>query len=708
MKFDAIIFDLDGVICFTDEYHYLAWKKIADDLQIPFDREINNRLRGVSRMESLDIILENYEGSMSSAEKEEIATQKNEIYKDYLKEMSEKDLSPEVQTTLNKLRRKGLLLAVGSSSKNAGFILRQIGLEGFFNAVSDGNNITNSKPDPEVFLKAAEYLHVDPEKCLVVEDAVSGVEAGHRAGMKVAALGEASRVKAADWNLETFSQLLDIAESEQEVLLATATSLLKEPYAETVTAPRVKDAAETETAFPVVLNKKEKILLDFQDHYVGYLSLQLGYRGSHPDAPVLLRVRFAERMEEFAEDAENYHGWICSSWIQEERLHVDLLPCVLDLPRRYAFRYIEIEVLDISSKYSLIVERCSLKAVSGVRDNVLSAYEGDKDLKEIDRIACRTLHNCMQTVFEDGPKRDRRLWLGDLRLQALANYETYKDYDMVKACLYLFAALPMANGKIGAGIFLEPEPEVDDQELFDYSLLFVPTLLDYYLETKDFKTLEELAEPAFRQITLALSSLGTDGVICDSDKIGWCFLDWTLELNKQAGAQGVLLYAIRAAEQIAEILHLDSKKEELAECSRNLVESARKIFRDETTGFYLSGSIKQLSWASQIWMILGGAVEKEQACELLRRLPETDAVKPVTPYLYHYYLEALLKVDMKEEALQVIRDYWGSMVKQGVDTFPELYNPDDPTESPYGGTIVNSYCHAWSCTPAYFLRKYYR
>ena len=113
MKFDAIIFDLDGVICFTDEYHYLAWKKIADDLQIPFDREINNRLRGVSRMESLDIILENYEGSMSSAEKEEIATQKNEIYKDYLKEMSEKDLSPEVQTTLNKLRRKGLLLAVG-------------------------------------------------------------------------------------------------------------------------------------------------------------------------------------------------------------------------------------------------------------------------------------------------------------------------------------------------------------------------------------------------------------------------------------------------------------------------------------------------------------------------------------------------------------------------------------------------------------------
>ena len=714
MKFDAIIFDLDGVICFTDEYHYLAWQKIADDLQIPFDREINNRLRGVSRMESLDIILENYEGSMSSAEKEQIATQKNEIYKEYLKEMSEKDLSEEVWSTLNELRKKNFLLAVGSSSRNAGFILRQIGLEDYFDAVSDGNNITNSKPDPEVFLKAAEFLHVDPEKCLVVEDAVSGVEAGHRAGMKVAGLGEASRVKAADWNLESFSQLLDIAESEQDVLLATAKSLLKAPYTELAPAPAIRiltdDGAAEEKAncFPVVLKKGGKVLLDYGNHYVGYFSLHLGYQGSHPDAPVLLKVRFAERMEEFAENAENYHGWICSSWIQEERLHVDFLPSVLELPRRYAFRYVEVEVLDISSKFSLTIADCSLTAVSGVKDEVLSGYSGDEDLKEIDRIACRTLHNCMQTVFEDGPKRDRRLWLGDLRLQALANYETYKDYDMVKACLYLFAALPMANGKIGAGMFLEPEPEVDDQELFDYSLLFVRTLLDYYLETEDLKTLEELAEPAFRQITLALSSIGTDGVICDCDKLGWCLLDWTLELNKQAGAHGVLLYALQAAELIAEILHLDSKKNEFAECAKALIESARKIFRDEETGFYLSGLNKQLSWASQIWLILGGAVEKKHARDILRKLPATDAVKPVTPYLYHYYLEALLKVDMREEALQVIRDYWGSMVQQGFDTFPELYNPDDPTESPYGGTIVNSYCHAWSCTPSYFLRKYFR
>lgn len=716
MKFDAVIFDLDGVICFTDEYHYLAWKKVADDLQIPFDREINNRLRGVSRMESLDIILEKYEGTMSSVEKEEIATQKNEIYKEYLKRMSEKDLDPAVKDTLNTLRAKGLLLAIGSSSKNAGFILRQIGLEGFFDAVSDGNNIKNSKPDPEVFLKAAEFIHADPEKCLVVEDAVSGAEAGHRAGMKVAALGEASKAGAGDWNLRQFSDLLAVIADEQTRFLEKAKSLLKEPYTEiflssslsTVTSvPQGTEAAAAALNLPAVLGKGGKLVLDLNDHYVGYVSLNLGYKGSHPDAPVLLKLRFAERLMELAEDASQYQGWICASWIQEERIHVDLIPSEYNLPRRYAFRYVEIEVLDISSKFELVVQDVILHAVSGVQDQDLAEYHGDPQLEKIDRIACRTLHNCMQTVFEDGPKRDRRLWLGDLRLQALANYETYKDYDMVKACLYLFAALPMPNGKIGAGIFLEPEPEADDQELFDYSLLFVRTLLDYYQETEDYETLEALSETAFRQITLALDALGSNGVVSDSDRLGWCFLDWNLELNRQAGAHGVLLYAVHAAEKIAEILKLDQRKEEFAECAKTLSASAQKVFRDEKTGFYLSGDAGQLSWASQIWMILGDVAGKEQACAILKKLPETEAVKPVTPYLYHYYIEALLKVGMKAEALEVIRSYWGSMAEQGCDTFPELYDPENPAASPYGGTIVNSYCHAWSCTPSWFLRRYF-
>ena len=215
MKYKAIIFDLDGVICHTDEYHYLAWKSVADSLNIPFDREVNNRLRGVSRMESLDIILEKYNGRLSKVEKEELAAQKNELYKQYLTRMSEKDLSEEVKNTLDTLRAKGLLLAIGSSSKNTGFILKQIGLDGFFDAVSDGNNIKKSKPDPEVFLKAAGYLLTEPVDCIVVEDAVSGAEAGHRGGMKVATVGDAAKAGVGDWNMNSITELVRIVEDEE-------------------------------------------------------------------------------------------------------------------------------------------------------------------------------------------------------------------------------------------------------------------------------------------------------------------------------------------------------------------------------------------------------------------------------------------------------------------------------------------------------------
>lgn len=206
----AVIFDLDGVICTTDEYHYQAWKETADGIGVYFDREINNRLRGVSRMASLDIILENFNGELSQAEKEELAEQKNERYKKLLSNMSPDDLGRDVKITLDTLRSKGYLLAIGSSSKNTPFILRQLGMENFFDAVSDGNNITHSKPDPEVFLKAAEMLCMPSESCLVVEDAVSGAEAAHAAHMKAACVGDASEAGAGDYNMKSVRDLLEI------------------------------------------------------------------------------------------------------------------------------------------------------------------------------------------------------------------------------------------------------------------------------------------------------------------------------------------------------------------------------------------------------------------------------------------------------------------------------------------------------------------
>ena len=241
------------------------------------------------------------------------------------------------------------------------------------------------------------------------------------------------------------------------------------------------------------LGKDGMVEIDFGRHMVGYLHLKLGYINSHPDAPVWLKIYFAESKKELEEKVENYDGWICSGWVQQEQIHVDVIPAEIELPRRYAFRYVKIEVLDISSKFELTIDDAYVEAVSSADETTLIPYEStDKELVAIDRIACNTLHDCMQQVFEDGPKRDRRLWIGDLRLQALANYETYRMNDMVKGCLYLFAALPMENGQVGACVFMEPEPEVDDTCMFDYSLLFIPTLWDYYQETGDRQALEEL------------------------------------------------------------------------------------------------------------------------------------------------------------------------------------------------------------------------
>jgi beta-phosphoglucomutase len=209
--YEAIVFDLDGVICFTDVYHYRGWKSVADELGIPFDETVNNRLRGVSRMESLEIILEPYEGEpLSDDRKVELATIKNDRYRVMLGELSPQDLDPAVRTTLDDLRGRGLKLAIGSSSKNAKYILQRIGLGDYFDAISDGTNISRSKPDPEVFLKAAEYLGIDPAKCVVVEDAVAGIDAAHAAGMYGVAMGDAADQGVGDAKLDTFADLAGV------------------------------------------------------------------------------------------------------------------------------------------------------------------------------------------------------------------------------------------------------------------------------------------------------------------------------------------------------------------------------------------------------------------------------------------------------------------------------------------------------------------
>ena len=210
MQRKGVIFDLDGVICFTDQYHYQAWKKLADRLGIYFDEEINNRLRGVSRMASLDIILERAEKTYTEEEKLSFATEKNETYRELLGNMTPADMTDEVRDTLHELRNRGYKLAIGSSSKNTKFILERLGVPDFFDAISDGTNITHSKPDPEVFLMAADFIDLKPEACLVVEDAVAGIQAAAAGGFESAGLGEAAGYEKCTYPMKSFKDLLDI------------------------------------------------------------------------------------------------------------------------------------------------------------------------------------------------------------------------------------------------------------------------------------------------------------------------------------------------------------------------------------------------------------------------------------------------------------------------------------------------------------------
>ena len=213
MKIKGIIFDLDGVLVFTDKFHYQAWKAVADDMGIYFDEKINNRLRGVSRMDSLDIILEKYQGKMlTTVEKVSLAEKKNQIYRELLKTMTAADVSDEVRKTLKQLHEDGFKLAVGSSSKNAKFILEKVDLTDVFDAISDGTNITKSKPDPEVFLKAAEFLGLSAAECAVVEDATAGIDAAKAGRMRAIGIGDAAKYEKADQHIEKFSDLLKILE----------------------------------------------------------------------------------------------------------------------------------------------------------------------------------------------------------------------------------------------------------------------------------------------------------------------------------------------------------------------------------------------------------------------------------------------------------------------------------------------------------------
>jgi alpha-L-rhamnosidase len=471
----------------------------------------------------------------------------------------------------------------------------------------------------------------------------------------------------------------------------------------------VRKAASAAALPDMSFGKDESVILDFGDHQVGYITLHVKHVGSPPDAPLGLKLIFGEMPCEVAEPFDSYEGWLSKSWLQEETVYIDVLPAVIRLPRRYSFRYVKLWVLDTSRKFKVAFTEVQLSAVTSADVTVPSALPDSlpDDLKALDRIGMKTLQDCMQTVFEDGPKRDRRLWIGDLRLQALANYYTFRNDDLVKRCLYLFGGMLLEKGEVGACVYERPYPHVDDIYLYDYSLFFVATLYDYYQASNDRETLLDLWPVAREQVRIALERVDEQGLVRD-DPSWWCFIDWHADLNKQASAQAVLAYCLRRALVLARDLAQDQLALSYEETIEALSSAAKSQLWDQERGLFVSGTDKQVSWASQIWMVLAGIPAKEQGEEILERLfVEPDAVPLTTPYAYHHLIEALVEVGNTKKAVEQLRYYWGGMYREGADCFWELYNPEDKTFSPYGSNLINSYCHAWSCTPSYFIRKYF-
>ncbi len=206
----AIIFDLDGVICSTDQYHCQAWKALANRLGLPFDETISQKLRGVSRMDSLEILLGQKGPDYPVEVKQRLAEEKNEIYRHFLDRLTPEDLPKDVRQTLRTLRQRGYLLAIGSSSKNTRLILKRLGLGNFFDAVADGTRISHSKPDPEVFLLAASMLGVSPENAVVIEDSESGIHAAIAGGFRVIGIRSEGNDPASDISIKRLINLVDI------------------------------------------------------------------------------------------------------------------------------------------------------------------------------------------------------------------------------------------------------------------------------------------------------------------------------------------------------------------------------------------------------------------------------------------------------------------------------------------------------------------
>lgn len=449
-------------------------------------------------------------------------------------------------------------------------------------------------------------------------------------------------------------------------------------------------------------------VFDFGEHLTGFLTVKIDEKKKAVDAPVRLKFTFAETPAEAFLPFDPYKGTLSRSWLQDEIVTVTEVPCTVTVPRRVSFRYVRIDVLGTAPDFRISEIYLNATTSVKVKPEPLAANTPEL-IKKIDKVALNTLKECMQTVYEDGPKRDRRLWIGDLYLEMLSNKYSFKNDSLTKRCLYLFAGLILPDGVLPPNVFERPEPHSEISHLFDYALIYNVVLKEYLDATGDFETANDLWPVVKSQVQFPKGYILENGLIDykRADKDWWLFFDWNEELDKQACMQGCVIWAYKNTYELAKKLGKEDELKEIPALIDKLTKSAQKNLYDKKQGVFVSGDEKQVSYGSQAWMVLSGVASKEEGSKAFKKINEMkNVVYPGAPYMFHYVVEAMINVGLKQEAKDVVTSYWGGMVKKGADTFWEVYVPDNDLFSPYNSHLINSYCHAWACTPTYFIRKY--
>ncbi len=467
----------------------------------------------------------------------------------------------------------------------------------------------------------------------------------------------------------------------------------------------VGHSAPVNSIYNKPLHSGESFLLDFGEHLTGYFSFSLRCFDIPVDAPVRLKFIFGETLAEVAEPIDPYSGSLTRSWFQDETVNIDDVPQTIRLPRRYAFRYVKVSVVSASKHGTFGFSNVWLESVTSADETRVPPFSpANPEEEALDRVSLRTLRDCMQTVFEDGPKRDRRLWLGDLRLQALANYATFRNYDLVKRSLYILAGTASEKGLVSTCAMERPAPVRGGNAILDYTALFASVVLEYVEASGDRETAEDVWPLVAKQLEFTLGTVNAEGLFIPPEN-WWLFIDWNRKLDKQASEHAIILFGLKDTLRLACKLGRQDEVAFLPSMISCMEAAAQESLWDEAQGMFISGSERQLSWASQAWMVLAGAASPGRGRRALLNVMKCPvAKKPVTPYMHHYMVEALWSVGLEDEAKKLLYDYWGGMIRHGATTFWEVYVPDNATASPYGSHLMNSYCHAWSCTPSYFLR----